>query len=368
MSILVNFYFPVTFVVKQNPLSGEKYCQRRGLGLRTACGAALLAVLIGSTTHDALAQGGGRPTPELLPEARPDAAVAEVGKPLRIEVLANDYGVPPADQPAPELQVEGVPPCASVGVDGRALIFRGGADCVGSDVVFGYRVKLGGNWLTAAVSVTVKPAEIVRRSDGGGAAACSFPDPDMKMTKIEGGSFDKSSIPPGVVDFAELVDENTFSVTPFCITLDAIPAEPVDRYFNNLREEDRTEQFPELAGQGGVPPPQAMPGRPPASVSQRMAVAFAKRSGERSDRELLLPTLQQYVAAAWELQTKHPGAAETDAFLIAMRSGNLQWTSTPCGSSGSYWTIGPSAQGKLVRLCYALSRLDRTGFRLAIQQ
>lgn len=224
--------------------------------------------------------------------------------------------------------------------------------------------------MTAAVSVTVKPGETVkpRPSDGGGAVACNVADPYIKMTKIEGGSFDKSSVPPSLVDFAELIDENTFSVTPFCITLDAIPAEPVDRYFNNLREEDRRDQFPELAAQGNIPNTQGLPGRTPANASQRMAVAFAKRTGERSDREMLLPTLQQYVGAAWELQTRHPDAPETDAFLIAMRNGNLQWTSTPCGSSGSYWTIGPSAQGKLVKLCYALSRLDRTGFRLAIKQ
>jgi hypothetical protein len=323
-----------------------------------------LSIIAGSSV--ARAQNGGRPVPDLLPEIRADAAVAEVGKPLRIDVLANDIGVPSEGEPAPEMRVEGVPPCATVQVDGRVLIFRGGADCVGADVVFGYGVRIQGNWLGAAVTVTVKPAVIAA------AAACDVPESDWRMTRLEGGSFDKSSAPPGIIDFADLIDEASFSVPPLCITLESVPAEPVERYFNNLREEDRRDQYPELTAPPNVPTAPVMPGRIPAIVSQRMAMAFAKRTGERNSRPLALPTLQEYIGAAWELQAKHRGAPETDAFLIAMRSGNLQWTSSPCGSPGSYWTIGPStlagAQGKLVKLCYELSRIDRTGFRLVIRQ
>lgn len=344
----------------------DKHLQRKYFGFHAAIYVALLMLLIGCASRVALAQNSGRPVPAPLPEARPDAAVAEVGKPVRIDVLANDYGVPSEGQPAPEMRIEGIPACATVQVEGRALIFRGGTDCVGADVVFGYSVKIQGDWLTAAVSVTVKPATAAALGP------CDVPEYDWQMTKIDGGTFDKSSMPPGIVDFVDLIDENTFSVAPFCITLDAIPAEPVERYFNNLQEEDRRDQYPELAAQTNIPAVPGAPGHMPANASQRMALAFAKRTGERSNRQLALPTLQEYVGVAWELQAKHRGAPETDAFLITMRSGNLQWTSSPCGSPGSYWTVGPStqasAQGKLVKLCYELSRLDRTGFRLVVKQ
>jgi hypothetical protein len=326
---------------------------------------------------------GGRPTPPELPEARPDTATAEVGVAKRIEVLGNDLGVPAQGQPAPEMKVDGVPPCATVQVDGRALLFRGGADCVGSDVVFDYSVKLGGEWQSAAVSVTVRPAEaavtpppsqppVTPPPSAGAVVPCSLPDTDWQMARIEGGTFNKSSIPAGIVDFADLIEDSSFSVASFCITIDAIPAEPVDRYFNNLNEDERRSQFPEIGARNAMPTGQADPARAAANASQTMALAFSKRSGERSGRALGLPTLQEFVAAAWELQSKYPGSPQTDAFLILVRSGNLQWTSTPCGSPGSYWTIGPStqasAQGKLVKLCYNSTRIDRTGFRLVMKQ
>jgi hypothetical protein len=372
--ILVNVYFPATFVVKQISLSSEKYCRRKYSGLRAVFWTVLLVLLTGGASRFALAQHSGRPTPDLLPEARPDAAIAEVGNPLRIDVLANDIGVP-SDGPAPELRTEGVPACATVQIDGRVLVFRGSAACIGTDVVFGYGVKLQGTWMTAAVSVTVKPAGAAPGPGprgGNVAGGCNVPGLDWQMTRIEGGAFDKSSAPAGIVDFVELIDETSFSVAPLCITLDTIPAEPVDRFFNNLREEDRRDQYPELAAPNSNPIAPGTPGRLPANASQRMAVAFAKWFGERNERQLVLPTLQEYVAVAWELQASRRGAPETDAYLITMRSGNLMWTSTPCGSPGSYWTIGPSneasAQGKLRKLCYQQSRLDRTGFRLVIKQ
>jgi hypothetical protein len=144
----------------------------------------------------------------------------------------------------------------------------------------------------------------------------------------------------------------------------------VERYFNNLNEDDRHSQFPEFGG--GQNGQQSGAGHSPANASAAMAVAFTKRFAERSGRRLALPTLQQIVAAAWELQSKHPGAPETDAFLILMRSGNRQWTSSACGSQDSYLTIGPSTsadtQGQLVKLCYNAARIDRTSFHLVMTQ
>lgn len=316
-----------------------------------------------AVTFGALRAQGARPIPPELPEARPDTAVAEVDKEISIDVLANDIGAPSPEQPAPEMKIEAAPACAAVRFNGRAVLFRGGASCVGNDVVFGYSVKLGGEWLSAAISVTVRPASTSP------SVACSLPDTDWQMTRIDGGVFDKSAVPSGITDFAGLIEESTFTVDPFCITVESIPAEPVERYFNNLNEDERRNQFPEFGGgQSG----QLSVGRSPASASEAMAVAFTKRLAERSGRALALPTVQQIVAAAWELQTKHPGAPQTDAFLILMRSGNMQWTNSACGSGGSYLAVGPSAsaqtQGQLVKLCYNASRIDRTSFHLVMKQ
>lgn len=346
-------------------------------------GAVLIALLIliaGGAFSQLGAQGGANPAFGLLPEAQPDSAVAEVGREVTIPVLANDVGMPAGEQ-VPEMRVERVPPCATVQVAGRALTFRGTQDCVGQDVVFGYAVKVRDDWLTAAVTVTVKPAgsasvpevpsNVPRTQDQTPpqvqTANCTSPDPNWPLAKIEGDTFNKSAAPAAINDFADLVEDATFAVAAFCITLAPIPADPVDRYFSGMSDDDRRNLFPELSGENA----QIGTGQTPANASETMVAAFSKWLGERTGRELSLPTLQQYVAAAWELQTKHPNDPQTDAFLVLMRSGSRQWTSTPCGSEGSYWTIGPSIQansrGKLVKLCYHSSRMDRTGFRLVIK-
>src|SRR5262249_21730282 len=103
-------------------------------------------------------------------------------------------------------------------------------------------------------------------------------------------------------------------------------------------------------------------------ISRRMAEAYAKRKAEATGRSVTLPTLNEYIAAAWELQLKRPGAVETGKFLVSLRNGNLQWTSTKCpDSTERFFVIGPSAQGPLARLCFEQSRRDRTGFRLVVR-
>ncbi|HXI06893.1 MAG: hypothetical protein ACRC1G_12995 [Bradyrhizobium sp.] len=381
MLILVNFYFQ-RLVVNRKGYFGEVDLRRCFRFFAFA----FAALIVGTSGQTGASRAqGARPIPRELPEARADSATAEVGNAVRIEVLANDVGVPPQGQPAPEMKVDNVPACATVQVDGRALVFRGSASCVGADVVFAYSVKLNDEWQSAAVSVTVRPAgadtprspdtpprpQDPARRPPGSVPLCSLPDADWQMARIEGGTFDKSSIPGAIIDFAELIEDRTFSVTPFCITIDAIPSEPVERYFNNLNEDERRTQFPELATRDAMPPGQADPSRAAANASQTMALAFSKRSGERSGRALALPTLQEFVAAAWELESKYPGTPQAEAFLILVRSGNLQWTSSPCGP-GKYWAIGPStqssSQGRLVKLCYSSSRIDRTGFRVVMKQ
>jgi hypothetical protein len=323
----------------------------------------VVLVAVGSSgfSSQSWAQGASvtsaRPRPTLRPEARPDEATVEAGRATRIEVLANDIGVPGPDRPPPEMRIEGHPECGAAKIDGRAVVFMGGSECVGVSIHFGYSFKANEDWITGMVAVTVKQA----------AFSCEVASLNWPALKIEGGQFDKEDAPPGIVDFADLLPEAGFSVRPFCITLDAVPAEAVDRYFNGLPEEERRTQFPELDQHSVTPAGQDATANPVARVSHRMAIAFAQRAGERGGRNIELPTLQEYVAAAWEMQVKHPGTPDADKLLVMLRSGLLQWTSSACGANDSFWTIGPSAQGPLTKLCYEQSRLDRTGFRLTIK-
>jgi hypothetical protein len=354
----VNFYrsrCPFVTLQRLPAIFIEGKCRSRRLTLLMA---AIAILIIGAAGHlhaqNAESREQGRPVPALRPEARPDVAVAETGKPTRIEVLENDIGISDA---SPELRIEEQPNCGTAEIDGRAVIFKGGADCLGVDIRFGYGVRVGEEWIAAIVSVTMKPA----------AFTCGVPGLALTTIKIEGGQFDKASAPPGIADFLNLIEGDMFSVQPFCIFLDAIPVDAVDEYLNNLDLQQRTELFPELQSPRNVIGGRDITAPVPARVSQRIAIGFAKRFSEKSGRELALPTLQEYVAAAWELQSKHAGSREADAFLVSMRSGNLQWTSTPCDRPGVFLTIGPNAQGRLAKICYEQSRLDRTGFRIAIR-
>lgn len=290
--------------------------------------------------------------PKLRPEARDDRATVEAGKPGRIEVLANDIGVT-NDGSTPALRVDEQPSCGTTEVDGRAVIYRGGPECVGADVSFKYSVRLLGDSIAATVSVTVTAATF----------SCDTPGLELPAVRLEGGQFVKSNAPADLLDLLGLLDDQTFTVPSFCMTLDPVPAEAVDVYFNNMSPQERDEKFPETQLQGGAPSATDASAR----TSQRMAVAFARRSSDRSGRAVRLPSLNEYVAVAWELYKKAPNSPEAVAFTVGLRTGTLQWTSTPCGAAGLFWTIGPDVNGRMSKLCYQQSRLDRTGFRLAIK-
>ncbi|MBV6486921.1 MAG: hypothetical protein GHHEDOFH_00858 [Pseudorhodoplanes sp.] len=300
-----------------------------------------------------------RPSPILRPEARPDQVTVEAGERKRIDVLANDERVSTDPSVIPEVRVDGPVACGTASIEGRFVVYQGGDACVGQRVTFDYSANLQNEWVTGQITVTVKPRVI----------ACDIPNPSWQLIRIEGGRFDKSNVPPGVVDFADLLDETTFTVGPFCLILEPVLAEDVEKFFGSIPEEQRREQFPEIFETAGTSFPTGEQNQraPATKISRRMAEAYVKQKAEATARNVTLPTLNEYVAAAWELQAKRSNARETNVFLVALRSGGLQWTSTPCGPSGSFWTIGPSAQGPLTKLCYEQSRRDRTGFRLVVK-
>jgi hypothetical protein len=319
-----------------------------------------------------------------IPLAKPDQHTAEVDRRTRIDVLANDKGVF-ADV---ELQLEDAPSCGEAGIDGRSIWYQGGRDCMGQSVVFKYRAKLRDartcepEWKTAFVTVTVAmtpapppPRPEVRpapepRPPQISSVSCDIPDSRARFIKIEGGRFVVAEAPPVLADFARLVEEPVFTVATFCLMVEEISAEEFDRFFRPIGDAQKRERFPEVFEQMSDNNAPSVPGvGAPAvgNISRRMAEAYAKQLSEQSGRTLSLPTLNELVAAVLELQNRRPESPEASLLTIGLRSGNLQWTSTPCAETGSFLTLGPSSQGPLTKLCYNESRNSRTGFRLTVR-
>ena len=77
----------------------------------------------------------------------------------RIDVLANDRGVPPQSEIELAIEPAPAPACGKVDVEGGAIWYEAGADCVGVPVRFRYRVKLRDprtcdyEWQTTTVTV-----------------------------------------------------------------------------------------------------------------------------------------------------------------------------------------------------------------------
>jgi hypothetical protein len=150
--------------------------------------------------------------------------------------------------------------------------------------------------------------------------------------------------------------------------LGAASASEFEKFFKTVPEETRRQQFPEFFELGGGKLEAAGEATDPANgISRRMAEAFLRSQGETGGRTVALPTLNELVAAVWELQKARPDSPETGLLIVGLRSGNLQWTSTPCAENGSFLVLGPSTQGALTKLCYDQSRQDGTGFRLVFR-
>jgi Sulfatase-modifying factor enzyme 1 len=305
-----------------------------------------------------------RPVPVLRPEARPDSVTAEVGERKRIDVLANDQGVPTDPDAVPEMKIEGTDICGTARIEGRYIVYQGGNECAGKQVEFDYSVFLQNEWVTSHVTIRVSART----------SPCNIPGSSWRMIRIDGGHFDKQNAPPAIVDFTDLLTDTTFDVAPFCLMLEPVPSVDLDKFMASIPDDQRHEQFPEFF-EATVSNPYANQGdsAPANNVSFRMAQAFAKQKAAAFERNVTLPTLSELIAAAWQLQDKRPADAETSIFIVSLRSGNLQWTSTSCdtasGPAGEFLTVGPSqnATGSLTRLCFEQSRRDHTGFRLVIR-
>jgi hypothetical protein len=297
------------------------------------------------------------------PEALPDAATVEAGKRQLIDVLANDKGVPSGSKA--ELQIEENPGCGEAGVDGQSVWYRGGDNCAGRSSTFKYRAKLfdartcESEWRSALVTVTVTAAP---------PRVLSCDIPGSRMVKIDGGQFTKAEAPPELGDFIRLVEEDTFTVAPFCLAIEETSAQEFEKFFTAIPESRKRQEFSEVFEQGAdnagsLPQSSAAA----TNISHTMAEAYAKYQSEASGRTLGLPTLNEYIAAIWELQRKRPQSPEATFLLVGLRSGSLQWTNSPCAETGNFLTLGPGRAGPITKLCYAQSRRDRMAFRLILR-
>lgn len=332
---------------------------------------------------DSTGRGPLRAPLDARPEAVPDSRTIESDNRELIDVLANDKGAPP--NVFIEIEVEQPLACGKAGVEGRQVWFVGDNSCVGKTIEFKYRAKLVDartceyEWRSASINVAVvaapmrPPVQPAPPAPPPRLASCDIPNLPWRLLKIEGGRFVKSEAPASIADFAKFIEEPTFMVEPFCLMADEVSADEFEKFFRNVPEAQKREKFPEgLENDGGAPsiidPLQTAPA---TRISHRMADAFAKHQSQISNRSVNMPTLHEYVAALWELQKRRPTPPQAALLPIALRSGNLQLTGTPCPESGpndgNFLTLGPQMQGAMSTICYDQSRRERTGFRLIVR-
>jgi hypothetical protein len=307
------------------------------------------------------------------PEARADLASAEAGKRVTIDVLANDKGVP--HERNAELQIEQNPNCGDAGIEGQRAWYQGGPECVGKNVTFKYRARLLDaqscqyEWRSALVTVTVTSSPAIATPE----LSCEVTDSKWRLIKVEGGQFVKSEAPADLADFITLVDKPSFTVGPFCLMDDDVSAKEFDKFFSAIPESQKHEKFPE-AFDGDSNDQNVLnvvqPDAAATGISYRMAEAYASYQRELVGRAVELPTLYELIAAVWELERKHPASPDAQNLSAALRSGNLQWTNTPCPDNpepGYFLTLGPQVQGPLDAPCYEQTRRGRTAFRLIVK-
>ena len=340
--------------------------------------AGLLGVVVSLGVSAAQAQSGPlpRPTaPQSKPEARPDEATVEADSDNVLDVLANDSGVPPSNEERPDVVVQRLDDeearrnmCGTVRGTKGGVFYRASADCIGKTVRFGYKVKLFNAQTNEdeEVYATVTVKVVARR------LGCDVTNSAGRFLKIEGGTYDKAAAPSGIADIVELADGATFLVRPFCITLEPVGTEEFGRVFSRVPDDKKKSAAPEaldkIADQRMSDPVVA------TGISQRMAALYLEAYKAGGGQPVVLPTINEIVAAAWELQSRRADAQETKQFLISLRSGNLIWTSSPCDNGrGKFSMVGPEKRGPgqpdvLGKPCYAHEQRYRASFRLVVRQ
>jgi hypothetical protein len=322
--------------------------------------------MAGQALAQAPAAPVARPVYQMKPEARPDEVTIEAGTGWhKIDVLANDVGVPEnQDRPPvglPRDSAGNMPQiCGTAKPQGDHLVYEAPARCVGKVDRFFYEVELPN--ARSGQNETVRGIVVVT------VVARALNCESNRFVKIEGGTFDKANAPAGIDDILALVDQTSFTVAPFCMSLETVSAEDFTRGLAGVSASKIQSAAPEMMDKGG-----GQSGADDGTgISRRMAQLYMEGRAQAGE-QMTLPTLEEIVAAAWEQQIKRPDAPATALFLLGLR-GNLQWTSSRCDiGDGKYFVVGPyrSGYGRPIavgKVCHTQERRDRGSFRLVVRQ
>jgi hypothetical protein len=258
------------------------------------------------------------------------------------------------------------PACGEVLDTANGIILKATADCVGQVLKFDYDVAVTDALPAEKRAVRVAVEAVVQS----GIESCGIANAPYAFIRVPGGSYPLQNLPPQVGDIAALSGSASATVEPFCISEEAVPASEMEAFLAVQTASEKQTSFPEVLVAAPQPFTQfemGRSGRPPAlAVSYRMAQAYARRQSAAMDRQLRLPRLEQYIAAAVYLQRQQPDAPATQSFLVSLRGGLLEWTETPCNTIGTFVVLGVKQQsGLLDKYCYDASQaLARMGFRL----
>lgn len=271
----------------------------------------------------------------------------------------------PSDKQIIVLEKE--PDCGEAKVAKDSVVYYADPECVGRKVNFEYVI----GYPRAPGAGFKKQLVKVRAAVLSGIETCGISDAPFRFLLIKGGKYSIADAPRPLADLAGLLDTADFEVAPFCITEEAIARSEFDFLVLNIPISKIRAVMPEalssLPHQRSISITTGRTQRLPATqVSLAMARTFAEEKSEMMEQELVLPSLEQYIAAAWELHTNRPDAPETHSFLVSLRGGLLEWTKTACQNKGTYVVLGPRLDGsRIEKYCFESTRRgSRSGFRL----
>jgi len=258
------------------------------------------------------------------------------------------------------------PVCGEARETSYGIILKPTAECVGLVLKFDYEINVADAPPAERRAVRVAVEAVVQS----GIESCGITNAPYEFIRIPGGSYPLQNLSPQLSDIAGLTGSSSAKVEPFCITEEAVPASEMGAFLAARTAAEKQASFPEALIPAAQPFKQfdmGRGGRPPAlSVSYRMAQGYAQWASGLTDRQLHLPRLEQYIAAAVYLLRQQPDAPSTQSFLVSLRGGLLEWTETPCNTIGTFVVLGTKQQsGLLDKYCYEASQaLARMGFRL----
>lgn len=277
-----------------------------------------------------------------LPTLNDDQFSVPQGAPKTLDVLANDSNVLPQST----ISLLDQPSCGSTKLDAaqRAILFDPAGCSLGATVVLRYLVRQGSALQAEVRIVVVAPESQVPQVSQDTSFACDAPDSRLRMIPIRGGRFVKNEAPEIIRDIADQLDVAEFELRDFCIT-----EQPVSLAL--------AEQYAPGARANGPKDGQRITGATTQSfaygVSLGVANQIASSLSSATKTEIMVPSLNEYIAAAWRLANISGSSADLAApkihpafkvpmYILALRSPVRFLTATPAPSGGqdAHWILG----------------------------